>query len=270
MEQAFSLLYTAKDFPEIYGPSRGRKPTAGTRRELEDFLKLLFSILNYVESVSTQTGYDRLASRLERKDAIITLNYDTTLDAALRREGWNPRTGYCIGGSANKVTWPIQGPATNCRLRGLQLLKLHGSTNWWVRGTHATLQRVFSAKPVRISGPRSNEIGGHLRQIVPPIYGKVFAHEHWRKLWNQAFTALVNAEALVVVGCSIISTDFHLQALIRRVAKLRKRAGNSFRLAVLVDVARVRRRWRRVFRGLLPRLREYKKFERFLAEGLNL
>ena len=65
-------------------------------------------------------------------DTLITLNYDTMLDSALHRHGWNPKTGYAIAGNAQKkVTWdPVNvGPSLN-----VELLKLHGSLNWFVRG----------------------------------------------------------------------------------------------------------------------------------------
>ncbi len=66
METAFSLLYTAKDFPEIYSSGPGRRPYPGELREVEDFLALLFDILSTLDLGATgQTGYDRLASVLE-------------------------------------------------------------------------------------------------------------------------------------------------------------------------------------------------------------
>ena len=63
--------------------------------------------------VGKQTGYDRLATVLESDDVLISLNYDTMLDSALMRRGWSPKTGYRLGGGANKVRW--NPPAT---LRG--------------------------------------------------------------------------------------------------------------------------------------------------------
>lgn len=267
METAFGLLYTAKDFPDIFVARPGRKPKPGERGELDDFLALLFAMLNVLDSPSgPETGYDRLASALERDDTVITLNYDTMLDSALARRGWNPAKGYAVGGSANKVRWrPKASTTSTCD--GVVLLKLHGSVNWWVRGSRASLSNVFSKKPVVITAPRRNSKSGRIRQIIPPIYGKVFTHSHWRSLWKMAFDALCGAEILVVVGCSLIETDYHLHALLRRTSNERKKRGR-FKEIVLVDRARIRRRWGKLFRGASDRFTHYPTFEQFLGNGV--
>ncbi len=104
METAFNLLYIAKDFPEIYKAGPGPRPEPGERRELQDFLKTLFGILVCVDQkAGPDTGYDRLVDRLGPEDTVITLNYDTLLDAALVRRGWDPKKGYAIPGDAKKI-----------------------------------------------------------------------------------------------------------------------------------------------------------------------
>jgi hypothetical protein len=271
MEAAFSLLYTAKDFPEIYKSGPGKKPDPGERQELEDFLSLLFDILYAVDHDSRgPTGYDRLASALEASDSIITLNYDTLLDSALLGRGWDPAKGYAIGGAANKFKWKPQSKPAATNAAGVKLLKLHGSLNWWVPGTNATLANVFSKKPSTISPPRSNSHAGKIRQIIPPIYGKVFAHSHWRTLWKSAFAALCDAELLVVVGCSIVDTDYHLQALLRRVSRERKKRGDKFNRVILVDRVRIRRKWQAVLKGSTARYEGHKTLEAFLKKGLKV
>ena len=66
MEEAFSLLYVSKDFPEIYVPSRGRHRQPGSRREIEDFLRLTFGILSAIEArVDHENLYARLVSHLQ-------------------------------------------------------------------------------------------------------------------------------------------------------------------------------------------------------------
>jgi len=270
METAFSLLYTAKDFPEIYASRSGPKPDPGERRELDDFLSLLFDILYALDhGAPANTGYDRLASVLESDDALITLNYDTMLDSALIRRGWDPKAGYALSGGSKKVKWKPSPAAEAQNAKGVRLLKLHGSLNWWVRGSSSSLSNVFSMKPVVVTPPRTNDQSGKIRQIIPPIYGKVFGHPHWRKLWKTGFDALCDAELLVVVGCSIVETDYHLQALLRRVVKERKKRMNKFNDVILVDRVQIRRRWQKVLKGSVNRYTGFKTFEAFLSQGVN-
>jgi hypothetical protein len=271
METAFSLLYTAKDFPEIYASRSGPKPDPGERRELEDFLSLLFDILFALDrNCKSVTGYDRLAGVLESGDTIITLNYDTMMDSALLRRGWDPQSGYALGGGIGKLKWKPTGGVITPTAKGVKLLKLHGSVNWWVRGTSAKLSNVFSMKPVAVTPPRTNSQAGKIRQVIPPIYGKVFGHSHWRKLWKSAFDALCWAELLVVIGCSIVDTDYHLQALLRRAAKERKKHGDRFNKVILVDRVHIRRRWQKVLKGAAARFTGYRSFEAFLKKGVRV
>ncbi len=271
MEEAFSLLYVVKDFPAIYKVGQGRKPKPGERQEVEDFLTLAFRILTALDNEKPGlNGYDRLASKLGPKDTIITLNYDTLLDSALVRKGWNPKAGYYLGGGQRKVEWRPRNGETDPNLTSVRLLKLHGSLNWFVRGSFANLSAVFEKKPVRVSRPRRNEISGHVRQIVPPIYGKFFRHDHWRRLWDQAHRALRDANVLVVVGCSLVDTDFHLRALVSRVARYRKKVGTPFRQAFFVDHSlQVRRKWMKALKGAAKRVSSIKTFEKFLVEELG-
>ncbi len=267
MEEAFSLLYLAGDFPEIYRRNRGRRPAPGRRQEIEDFLRLAFGILAFLDNPATiTTGYDRLVTKLEKGDTIITLNYDTLLDSALWRQGWDPKRGYSLAGGHGKVRWSVKTGPARTDLSAIRLLKLHGSVNWFVRGNFSRLDAAFTKKPVRVSPPRTNEISGHIRQIVPPIYGKTFKHDHWRRLWDLAYGALREAEVLVVIGCSLIDTDFHLRALVSRVAKWRKKQGSPFRSVVFVDrKVGVRRKWRRVLRGTSTEYEDINGLDKLLS-----
>jgi len=270
MEEAFSLLYIAKDFPEIYRKGPGKKPAPGNRKEIEDFLYLTFDILALLgRHADDETGYDRLARKLGSDDTIISLNYDTLLDSSLAQRGWSPKNGYRLGGGKRKVEWEPDQTDNKTPLAGVSLLKLHGSINWFVRGSYAGLSKVFSSKPVLVSSPRRNEIKGRIRQIVPPIYGKIFEHGHWRKLWTNAFQELCEAELFVMIGCSLIDTDFHLRALISRVAKHRKESGQPFKRAILVADTRTRRKWQRALKGCCRTTAGFPRFETFLKKELK-
>src|SRR5262249_54036491 len=98
--------------------------------------------------------------------------------------------------------------------------------------------------------PRTNEIDGMIRQIVPPIYGKFFGHKNWRHLWHVAHQALIEAEVLVVIGCSLVESDYHLRGMLGNAIKQRRQRGKPFQRVIVVDRAtRTRRRWMRLIGG---------------------
>ena len=265
MEEAFSLLYVAKDFPEIYNRGKGRRSVAGERKEIADFFHILFPVLTTLDRGTIQhSEYDTLAKALTDDDAIITLNYDTMLDSALHRRGWDPKKGYAIKGNVEKkINWKVL-PEVEPPLK-VKLLKLHGSMNWFVKGQTKDLKKVFASKPVKITAPRQNEISGHIRQIVPPLYGKIFEHTHWQSLWTDAFRLLCAADVLVVVGCSLVDTDFHLRALFSQVARTRKRDDEKFGLLLLADKTVVRRKWQLLLKGSFKKKKEYPSFKKLVA-----
>ncbi len=273
MEEGFSLLYVSKDFPEIYVPRRGRHRKAGSRREIEDFLRLTFGVLSAIEEkVETTNLYGRLVSHLTPGDTILTLNYDTLLDSALVDAGWDPTKGYGLIGGSGKIRWTRKKPPMAASLADVKLLKLHGSLNWYVRGSFSKLAEVFEKKPSKIlisQTPRVNEFKQYVRQIAPPIYGKFFGHEHWRKLWATAHEAVVDADAFVIIGCSLVDTDFHLSGMLSHAVRLRKGKDNPFARVVAVDRTRVRRKWFRLLKGCMTSQRSYNSFEKFARAYLQ-
>ena len=266
MEEAFSLLYVSKDFPEIYSSGRGRRHAAGTRREIHDFLRLAIGTLATVSRLAKGTLYDELVLALQNGDSVLTLNYDTLLDSALASKGWDPRIGYCISGTASKFRWKLPRAKLSVRYQTVKLLKLHGSLNWFAHGSYEKLSRVFDSKPSRIADPgRMNEMQGFIRQIVPPIYGKFFAHKHWQQIWTAAYEELLKAEMIVVVGCSLVDTDFHLRALFGRVIANRRLKGRQIAHGIFVDRTRVRRKWRRLFGSVVEHVDSFGTFKKFMA-----
>ena len=271
MEEAFSILYVVKDFPEIYRTGSGRNRTKKPHLDVEDFLRLTFGMLFVIDGGAlVPNGYDRLVSKLEKNDKIITLNYDTVLDSALARYAWSPSTGYNLTGENRKIEWQLTHKTNGNNATDVKLIKLHGSMNWYVRGDYSKLSKVFSAKPALVAAPRKNEINKYIRQIIPPIYGKIFEHEHWEHLWKKAYEELREAEVFVVIGCSLIDTDFHLRALLSRVMNYRKKNESKFNKTIFVADVKSRRKWQRVLKGRYKKTVGYPNFERFLKEELKV
>jgi len=273
MEEAFSLLYVSKDFPKIYRTGPGRRRQAGSRIEIEDFLRLTFLILTAIEAQTKSTTlYDSLVAKLGPQDCVITLNYDTLLDSALVRSGWDPCTGYCLTGGSNKIEWQMQRPNPSPRLKNIRLLKLHGSLNWYVRGSFRDLSAVFQKKPtkVRVSQmPRVSETNGYIRQIVPPIYGKFFGHNQWQVLWDAAHEALLRAQIIIVIGCSLVDTDFHLRGMMGHAIHRRKQSGAKLEAVAVVSGTRTRRKWLSLLKGAYRESFEYPGFASFAQHHLT-
>lgn len=274
MEEAFSLLYVSKDFPEIFAARHGRRRDAGGRQEIEDFLSLTFDVLSTIESlVEGDTLYSPFVQHLGGADTVITLNYDTLLDSALVSAGWDPAKGYELIGGPNKFDWRRSTVPKCAHLAKVKLLKLHGSINWYVRGGYQKLAHVFDSKPNKVlisAKPRTNEIHGYIRQVVPPIYGKFFGHDHWRRLWTAAYRSLIESDMLVVIGCSLVDTDFHLIGMLGHAVTERKKRGKPFTALTLVDKAKVRHKWARLFRGCVGKLYSCPNFADFAKRYLKM
>lgn len=270
METAFSLLYISKDFPDIFAGAAGRPREAGARTEIEDFLRLTFNLLNTIASRASKDNlYARLVRALEPQDTLITLNYDTVLDSALLSQGWNPVAGYCLPGGPQKYGWKMARPPLAQHLLNVRLLKLHGSLNWQVRGNYKEIHKVFEAKPSRViltDSPGVNEVSGYIRQIIPPIYGKFFQHPHWQHLWHKAYNSVVDAEAIVIIGCSLVDTDFHLVGILSRAMKEKKRKNRRFSHCILVDRSKIRKKWCQLLKGRIGKPRTFRGFSGFETE----
>lgn len=255
MEDIFSMIYSSKDFPQVYKKERGRP--AKNFIQIDDFIYLLTRIFNEIEKYVEERGgnnlYKKLVPLLENEDTVITLNYDTLLDSALINYGWDaitkyglPTTPYNFKGfnSVKKIKNPCQA----------NLYKLHGSFNWFTRRSREEgLNVSFAKKPAIILNP-INKIwkkkSGLERQIIPPIYGKFFSHTFWQKLWAKAFNSLISCDQLIIIGCSLIETDFHLRALLGRVKVARKSKDRPFKKVVVVDPAEETfRKFKDVLRG---------------------
>jgi len=149
----------------------------------------------------------RLASALRTGDSVLSFNYDTLIDRALRSVGgkrWVPATGYGFAVADGADGWaplPSPGPAV---ARPIKLLKPHGSLNWHVDpDRHA----------VSLVGEYATSTA---TSIVPPTWDKSDAAEWpWIDVWRAARKVLGSARMLVVVGYSVPATDQLSQALLR-------------------------------------------------------
>lgn len=253
MEEVFNVLFMSKDMPRIFS-RRGKPRRLGYRREIQDFISVVVGVLRYVqENPKHRNGIDhhrRLAASLDPGDTLISLNYDTVLDNALADQGWNPRFGYGFQLTGDKIRIVDTYP-TDRALRDVLLLKPHGSLNWFTKGSVKNYERLLlRRRPPQVQMtrvPKANVRAGFVRLFIPPLYVKFFSNPFWRRLWDRSFERLIQAEALVIIGCSLIETDFHLRSIMGSALSRRRR---KFKRIVIVEPSpRVRRELKSFLRG---------------------
>lgn len=239
MEEVFSTLFMSKDLPVIFKTGRGRIRKEGFRPEIRDFLVLLIAVFRFIQlnlkHKDNLNHYAKLASQLEEGDSIITLNYDTLIDNALLDVGWKPEKGYGFDASS-KIIYSGLKPKKR-RFKNVYLLKPHGSLNWFAKGKISNLEDTLSKKKVsRIdisTAPRlyTLEHDKYIRFFIPPLYTKFFNNDFWRQLWHESYMKLNNCNCLIIIGCSLITTDYHLRAILSKVLKKKKK----FKKIIIVD-----------------------------------
>ncbi len=154
------------------------------------------------------------------KAIVITLNYDTLLEAAIAE---------IPGGDCGlKQLIPFRFAADegvlsggDVRANSLELLKLHGSVNWRYSGrtTYAgELIQWCGVRPwtVQAKGPaRMEKTADTVPLLIPPVTDKTsyFTHHSIQHLWKRASQALISAKRVFCIGYSLPATDLTIRFL---------------------------------------------------------
>jgi hypothetical protein len=255
MEEVFNVLFISKDLPEIFSKGRGRKRGKGFRPEVMDFLGLLIRVFRFVQSRCKHRDnlnhHEMIALSLQPGDTLMTLNYDTLMDNALVEAGWSPQKGY---GFQSKVIYNGNKPKKySPNLRNVKLLKPHGSFNWFAKGSFTRLEQTLGTRPVsevritklpKLYDSRAKRL---VRFFIPPLYTKFFSNKFWANLWFLTYKAMRDTDRLIVIGCSLIATDYHLKAILLKALNDRKK---KFKELIIVDpCADVQSKLKKFFRG---------------------
>jgi hypothetical protein len=165
---------------------------------------------------------------LTPQDAVITFNYDVSLDRELCRSGkWSVLTGYGF-----VIGQPTTSPS--CKL-----LKLHGSTNWIAQlfgglqgvGTISPDELLLGVRPV-IPDPemiyldtdlvdRGFRNGAYFApSLIMPAANKKFGppewEDFWDSLWFQAEKAIAASNEVHIIGYSLPEHDNRARELLLR------------------------------------------------------
>jgi DNA-directed RNA polymerase subunit RPC12/RpoP len=189
----------------------------------EDILKELaaYVILRALQGPECNL-HRRLARRMNPNDVILSFNYDTVFDAALRREKKIDDGSYCVpfyGVMRDVGSEKITNVAGTT-----ELIKLHGSLNWAKCVECSALNLVESPLSIihlekggpDLKCPRCG--GGKSSQkvvIIPPLQSKEYSDDPFRFLWMHAAKKLQGITRIVAIGYRFSGNDRATEILLR-------------------------------------------------------
>jgi len=107
-----------------------------------ELIYLFASVINEIQNGPVSKPHLKLASNIESNDVIVTFNWDTLMERALGETSeWKCDNGYGFNPkSIYRNEW--KEPILKNYIPNIQLLKLHGSTNWLT--VHPSLMSDFT------------------------------------------------------------------------------------------------------------------------------
>jgi hypothetical protein len=240
LRQVAELYGGLDDFEAILGDLMTLRPGSPTLTLPPAFLPPLLTnlteaIRDYFNSIRAGPAplYDKLAQIIRPGDSVITFNYDLAVERALCTAGlWDVRTGYGFNIGDSDRRSPVE------------IIKLHGSTNWrallFGGRTRGTFQRGLDSLGHRAIVPCSDleylghhesvdplsvklQTGASLPAMIMPAVPKRFHFEtslgiewkgFWDVLWDRAKDALEGADELVIIGYSMPTIDERSQDML--------------------------------------------------------
>ncbi len=139
----------------------------------------------------------------DRRDTIITFNYDTVVEDALLDLGLPFRYA-----DHKRIEWRPPLPWTDPQREPIPILKLHGAANLAAR-TDAD----FSHQLLAYRSYQDLRGAGHTPMLVTPTWEKSF-HGYLSAVLGEAVSALRTATRVVIVGYSVPQMDQHFKYLL--------------------------------------------------------
>ena len=138
--------------------------------------------------------------RKNRKDTIITLNYDLVCDEALRHAGF-------------KVNYHLQDAANTDTFDSISLLKLHGSVNWRFC-PRCEQARVVNNAQIDTECRNCEPAPQPELLLVPPSWDKAEYQTPIKSVWLRAVEELKSASRICVIGYSMAKSDAFFRYLL--------------------------------------------------------
>ena len=180
-------------------------------------------------------------------DAVITFNYDSTLERVLLEERkWSPCDGYGFEVALQKMC--LGPPVPEFDLSSIKVLHLHGAVGWYPNSTSSQDPRVslgpiflrdLGIHAVDASMP-TNPPENHTK-LLQPSFLKTYDDPVFVRLWKAAAEALRKADEIVVIGYSLPKADSAALTLFltnsdrAKVRIVNSNSGDNYRLQHLLS-----------------------------------
>jgi hypothetical protein len=223
LEQYFTQLEAMIAMVRLSKHESGKLGLDDLQKMRTNLLEALSAVLEESADVAKQKSPARktpcsyhasLVRALKPKDTIISFNYDCLIDHALRLFGdgkWSAQYGYGFPTPSRVKGYDVWNApsAPTAQNASINLLKLHGSLNWFPFPADARRSIRLREKPYKQHGQK-------LYEIVPPEYVKtVGTRPIFPVLWSHAELALRRVKVLAFIGFSFTPTDLHVEAMFR-------------------------------------------------------
>lgn len=219
---------------------------------LQDTLQILFGLLsNRMLPAEPNKGHEAIAKYVEAHSngAVITTNYDCCIDLAMIRH--EVLYSYDLEFENDDAAFVSSDSSVN-------LLKLHGSLNWFYCETCQDVRSVDIEETTagynkdRIMYPvigACRSCGGQRRGLlIPPLAMKFDMPPPLNPLIEKATVCFSKADVIVVVGFSFADADLYISRMISKAVK-----GNSNTKVLIFDPDyNVYQRVRRQFKVRIP------------------
>ncbi len=209
LETVFTEVEGFERFLKQFSRGRGR-PSTRYQKQLAHLQSLIPAVFRAAFADQRCDWHDRMADSLRSGDAVISFNYDTLIDDALRRNSdgiWSAQCGYGFDIAQGADEWSARTRPGPFPSEYLCLLKPHGSLHW-TKIKEEQCELTLRKNPYTQSPAHSN--------IIPPTWDKtVLGRWPWKPVWEACSHFLEDVRCLIVVGYSVPATDLMTQALIK-------------------------------------------------------
>lgn len=177
-----------------------------------------------VYTIPTSNPYENFIKKLPKERGIISLNYDTMIDMAIRR------ANVPIDYGSDFIPYQLEDIELREKKMSetILLLKPHGSFNWLYCPTcnliedfglfHVSLIPHEQTPYEEVDADLPCKYDQTLREpvIVPPSLIKKYENPHLERIWQRMAEELKKAKKIVFIGYSFRGADIHIKYLMKQ------------------------------------------------------